>query len=349
VTISPTGRLRLGVLGCGRVLQRFHLPALRRLPEIELAAAFDTDPNRDRWARDLQHARLCSSFDELLCSELDALLVLTPPQAHPAPVVKALEAGLHVLVEKPMALEVSDGVRMIDAAARSDRRLQVGFSRRFRRPYRELRSALGRMDWTTIREVRFELSFPTSSWRAETDFLGNHALGGDVFDDVLSHQIDLVGWLLGQPQEVRATHDGSPDGPVHADFRLRDLEVHCDAAHGSYAERLELSLGDGRALEASGSGFGFGWVGFPALGRRRAFLRDRIALLGNRLLGQPNVTLLSFEDQLRDFERCIRGGGSEGASGPDGLRAVEIVQACRASANHGGAWRKVGLNARPVA
>jgi predicted dehydrogenase len=352
VTGSPTGQLRLGVLGCGQVFQRFHLPALARFPAIQLAAASDTDPNRDRWARDLPpHTALCSSLETLLHRgpDLDALLILTPPQAHAEAVVPALQAGLHVLVEKPMALDVTDGARMVEAATRAGRRLQVGFSRRFRRPYRQLHSLTSELDRSRLREVRFELAFPSSSWRAQTDFLGNQALGGGVFDDVLSHQIDLIRWMFGQPQEVRAIQQRSEDGPVRAEFRLGDLLVRCDAAHGSYAERIEVMLADGRVLEATGSRLGKTRSNFPALRRGRALLQDRMALLGNRLLGRPNVTVRSFEDQLRDFERGVRGGHSEGASGEDGLRAVEIVHACKASADGGGTWRKPNLNARPAA
>jgi predicted dehydrogenase len=350
---SPSPRqLRLGVLGCGTVFQRFHLPALARVPAIQLLAASDTDPNRERWARGLQtHTAQLGSLEELLHRgpKLDALLVLTPPQAHAEVVVTALEAGLHVLVEKPMALDIGEAARMVDAASRARRRLQVGFCRRFRAPYQLLRSMLGALAREQLREVRFELAFPTSTWKAQTDFLGNPVLGGGVFDDVLSHQVDLIRRMLGEPQEVRAVQEHPPDGPVRADFRLGNLLVRCDAAHARYAERIEAVLADGRVFEASGSRVRSSKASFPELRRRRALLQDRVALLRDRLLGRANVTLMSFEEQLRDFERAIRSGRSEGASAEDGLRAVEIVQACRASADEGGAWRKPEISARPAA
>lgn len=343
--------LRLGVLGCGRVFERFHYPALSSLPSIQLVAASDTDSRRQQWARDRSPNPLVfSSLQELLRgAELEALLVLTPPATHADAVVQALEAGLHVLVEKPMALDPIDGARMTEAARRCQRRLQVGFSRRFREPYRRLREHLGQSQGRQLHEVRFELAFPTASWKAQTDFLGDQALGGGVLDDVLSHQIDLICWLFGWPAEVRAEASDSRDGTVRAELRLGGLTVGCTAAHGPYRERLEVGLEGGGMLEASGTRFRAGGSGFPAWRRYRAPLMDRLSLLSDRFLGRTNTTLASFVAQLQDFEGALNGRQSDGASGEDGEMVIQVVQACRTSARNGGAWQRVELSARPAA
>ena len=296
---------RLGVIGCGRVFERFHLPAIARVPTIELAAACDTDPSRFSWAA---RQALYATAAELICHPgLDAILVLTPPAHHADAAVRALESGLHVLVEKPMALERAEGRRMVQAGRLAGRRLQVGFSRRYREPYRQLRAALGGVDRSQLRAARFQLSVPTSSWGARTEFLGNEAQGGGVFDDVLSHQVDLVGWLLGTPSEVRAEMGTLGKGIVNADLRLDSVIVSCQAGHGRYAEWLEVELADGRVLQASGSRFRISSRGSPSWRRRSALIMDRAALLGNRVRRRPNVSLTSFERQLRDFEIAARG------------------------------------------
>jgi predicted dehydrogenase len=110
--------------------------------------------------------------------------------------VRALEAGVAVLVEKPMALTVDEGRRMAEATSRAGRRVQVGFARRFREPYRRLRSALEAIDRREWRAVHFELAFPTTGWNAHTAFLGDDAQGGGVLDDVLSHQVAVRGLRL---------------------------------------------------------------------------------------------------------------------------------------------------------
>src|SRR4051812_34714080 len=98
--------LRLGVIGCGRGFERVHLPAISRIPEISLAAACDTDHHRLEWGKHrAAPPALFGNPGELLGYQgLEAVLVLTPPPSHALNVIEALQAGLHVLVEKPMAL-----------------------------------------------------------------------------------------------------------------------------------------------------------------------------------------------------------------------------------------------------
>lgn len=338
--LSPP--LRLGVVGCGRVFQRFHLPAIARVPTVELVTASDADPARLRWAESRSpRPALASSLEELLAQPgLEALLVLTPPASHAEIAMRALNRGLHVLVEKPMTLDPNEARRMVSAARKAERRLQVGFTRRFREPYRRLRTCLADIDVPKIHAIHFELAFPTASWNAETDFLGDDRRGGGVLDDVLSHQVDLICWLLGKaPDRVRAEPGGrAAGGGIRAELRFGDLAARCEAAHGPYVERLSLAMEDGSVLEASGSWTRRTRTRFPSLRRQRAAFMDRLALVGSRLLRRPNITLVSFERQLRDFGRAVRGGISHGATGDEGLRAVEIVRACGESARLDGSW-----------
>jgi predicted dehydrogenase len=348
---SPAPQLRLGVLGCGRVFQRFHLPALSRIASIQLMAACDTDRRQHQWAQGRSSSPLLfGSLDDLIRhADVEALLVLTPPASHAEVVVRALDAGLHVLVEKPMALTPEEGAQMVQASRHAGRRLQVGFSRRFRDPYRRLRERVRQLEPGQLRAVRFELAFPTRSWGAQTDFLGNDSRGGGVLDDVLSHQIDLICWLWALPVEVRSEAGSLSGGAVRVELRLGNVLMQCEAAHGAYLERLELELSDGMVLEATGSALRKGPAAFPALRRHRARIGDQLSLLNDRLFGRTNTTLNSFEAQLRDFERGIRGGQSDGASGEDGLRVIQIVEACRESMCDGGKWRRLTLSARPAA
>src|SRR6476660_5879328 len=132
--------IRLGVLGCGRVFERFHLPAIDHTPSTTLVGAADVEAARLAWAASRSpRPALGRSLEELQAqTDLDALLILTTPTAHAGLAVQALEAGLHVLVEKPMALTVTEGRRMTDVARSRGRLLQVGLTRRFREPYGRL-------------------------------------------------------------------------------------------------------------------------------------------------------------------------------------------------------------------
>jgi UDP-N-acetylglucosamine 3-dehydrogenase len=335
--------LRLGVLGCGRVFERFHLPAIDRTPGVTLAAACDAHPARLAWAarRTPRPALTAFSADLLSGPPLDAVLILTPPGSHADLTIQALEAGVAVLVEKPMAMTVEEGRRMVEAASRAGRRVQVGFARRFREPYRRLRSALDAIDRREWRAIHFELAFPTTGWNAHTTFLGDEAQGGGVLDDVLSHQVDLLRSMLGAgPDAVRAVAGGSSGG-VRVELRFGELTAECLAAHGPYAERLTVELADGRRLEATGSRMNSVCTGSPTWRRRRALFLDRVALLAGRMHRRPNVSRVSFERQLQDFVQAVRGGVAVGATADDGVVVLQVLEACRESARLGRGWREV--------
>jgi predicted dehydrogenase len=330
--------LRLGVLGCGRVFERFHFPAIDRTPDVALAAAADPDPARLAWAAARSpRPTLAESLDGLLGrTPLDAVLILTPPATHADLAERATEAGLHVLVEKPMGLTVADGRRIVDAARTHGRRIQVGYARRFRAPYRALHAHL-RGGGAAAVSTDFELAFATTEWGAHSAFLGDASRGGAPIEDVLSHQVDLLGWLLGAgPDAVRAELDGA--GAVQADLRFGRLTARCRASHGTYAERLEVVLSDGRVLEATGSRLSSSRPSRSPWRRRRGLVLDRLALVRDKLLRRPNVSRTSFELQLRDFSAAVRGAPAAGAGAEDGLRVLNVLEACRRSSRQGGAW-----------
>ena len=338
-----TASLRLGVIGCGRVFEKFHLPAIGRVPDVELAAAADANVSHLAWAdRFAARPRLLSSAAAMIeVGGLDAVLVLTPPATHAQIVVRSLEAGLHVLVEKPMALDVAEGARMVDAARGANRRLHVGFTRRFREPYRRLRQLLIEAGPASVKSARFELSFSTADWAAHSGFAGDDHQGGGPLDDVLSHQVDLLDWLLGPAEAVRA--EAGSGQTVHADLQIGSVNLHCRASHGPYREHLELFLRDGRSLQASGTGASAARSGSRWWGSNKAWLGDRLQLARDRIGGRPNATLLSFERQLRDFQAAVRGLPSDGATGKDGLRTIALIQACRVSLSSGGSWQRAAL------
>jgi predicted dehydrogenase len=330
--------LRLGVLGCGRVFERFHLPALDRVPGLELAAACDNDPARLEWAhRRAKPPELYHSAATLTRAEgLDAVLVLTPPASHATAVTQSLRAGLHVLVEKPMALNPQEGRDMLEAAQQARRILRVGFTRRFREPYQRIRRLLVNAGMRVVGGA-FELSFSTAEWQARSNFLGDDRQGGGVIEDVLSHQVDLLSWLLGAPDAVRA--EGGTATALRAEIRMGDAKVICQAGHGPYREHLRIDLDDGHSLQATGSRMWVGQRQDSPWRQRGAWLGDRLGLARDRLLRRPNATLNSFERQLRDFQDALRGMESVGATGAEGLRVIEIAAACRTSLAAGGSWQ----------
>jgi predicted dehydrogenase len=343
---AAAGRLRLVAAGCGQVFERFHLPAILRVPEVALVGACDPSAERRAWLLErLPLLPVAATLEELLVSApADALLILAPPAAHRDLALRGLGAGLHLLIEKPMALSSPDAAAMLEAAAQAGRRLQVGFTRRFREPYQRLYHAL-RQEAGVVHAVRAELAVPVAQWAAHGEFSGRDALGGGVLDDVLSHVVDLLGWLLGAwPTAMRVTDGSASSQRVCCELQFPSgLVAHCTAAHSRYVERIEVGVGKDRWLLASGTRFRRGAAGGDAWRSRRAALDDQLALMTGRLLGRPGVTPESFARQLRDFVRAVRSEGEVcGADGVAGACTVATIEACR-RATASGRWEPVAL------
>jgi predicted dehydrogenase len=352
-------RLRLAVAGCGRAFERFHLPALRRSPDWQVAAVVDPSPERRRWAEAaLPGTAAFESLAELLASvEADALLVTSPPESHAELALLGLGRGLHVLVEKPMATSAEEAARLVAASAAARKHLAVGFNRRFRRPYASLRNALESRAGAEVRAARSELVTSIGRWGGSSPGGVPDAPGGQlrrVLLDVAVHQLDLLPWLLGKSlREVKArwleaggldARDGDGAVVMEIDLSLGEgCTARCVAGHGRrYRENLEVDIA-GRTLVAGPTAcFESSRRPGPWL---HGFARARAMghLLLRRALGRPSVTGESFSAQLDAFAAAARGDDRRfrGATAACGLRSALAIEACLESLAGGGEWRPV--------
>ena len=120
VSSQATRPVRLGIIGCGRVLSGPYRPVLDRLlgeGAAEVTVACDVVAEREAFVRDAFGAKRFTSNhrDVLEADDVDVVLVLTPPTSHAGLTIEALEAGKHVLVEKPVALDLADASRVLRA------------------------------------------------------------------------------------------------------------------------------------------------------------------------------------------------------------------------------------------
>lgn len=181
-------RVRVGVVGVG-ALGRHHARVYAELPEAELVGICDSQTDR---AETVAREYGCAVFENAsrLFREVEAVSIAAPTVLHAPLGLEALEAGVHVLVEKPIAADLAQADRLIERAAARNRILQVGHSERFN-PV--LRAVL-----PYVRRPRF----------FEAHRLGvfvPRSLDVDVVLDLMIHDLDLVLWLVGQPiAEIRA-------------------------------------------------------------------------------------------------------------------------------------------------
>ena len=123
--------LRVGIAGCGKIAQMRHLPEYDRHPGAQILGLFDLNMERAGALARQYHAKTYATFEEMLADpQLDAVSICTVNAAHAAMTIAALEAGKHVLCEKPMAVSLSDCEEMVRAARESGRELMIGQNQR---------------------------------------------------------------------------------------------------------------------------------------------------------------------------------------------------------------------------
>ncbi|MDM5197950.1 Gfo/Idh/MocA family oxidoreductase [Fictibacillus enclensis] len=197
------GKLKIGVIGCGTIAKYRHLPEYDANPEVELVAVCDLEPERAEAYAEQYGAKALTDYNELLqIEELDAVSVCLPNYLHAPVTIDALNAGKHVLCEKPMATSREEAEQMIEAAAQNGKKLMIGHNQRFVAAHKKAKELISSGAIGKIYSFRtaFGHAGPEGwsvdgrdSWffRKSEAFIG--AMG-----DLGVHKTDLLRFLLGE-------------------------------------------------------------------------------------------------------------------------------------------------------
>ncbi|WP_167523226.1 Gfo/Idh/MocA family protein [Pseudomonas denitrificans (nom. rej.)] len=131
--------LRVAIVGMGK-MGSLHYAAWQRLPDVRVTTLVDCEPDRIRWAT--AQEMICFENTQELVGKVDVAVIATPSDQHVDNALPLLEAGIHCLVEKPLALTFAGCRRLVDASRRSGALLAVGHSERFNPALHLARSAL---------------------------------------------------------------------------------------------------------------------------------------------------------------------------------------------------------------
>ena len=190
--------VHLGIIGCGRIVQRVHLRHLTSIGGVEIAAFADpSDDARAAVAKRLPDATGYADPSKLLKhSGLDAVVIATPPAGHAPLAEAALRAGLAVYVEKPLATTRAEAEGLLAVEAQTRGTLNVGFNYRFNPQVVDARRRIKAGDLGRVLSI--QSSFTTAP-RDTPDWKKNRAAGGGVLLDLAVHHLDLVSFLVGRP------------------------------------------------------------------------------------------------------------------------------------------------------
>lgn len=219
-------KVKIGIIGIGN-MGSGHCGTLLKgtIENAQLAAVADVKESRRKWARENlpDCVKIYESDKELIQSaSCDAVLIAVPHYQHPEITIRALEAGLNVLCEKPAGVYTKQVREMNEAAARSDKVFALMFNQRTDHRYRKMHELvqsgelgeIKRVNWIITDWYRTQLYYDSGQWRGTWD-----GEGGGVLLNQCPHQLDLIQWICGMPSKVRAyCHEG----------KWHDIEVEDD-------------------------------------------------------------------------------------------------------------------------
>lgn len=196
-------KIRVAVIGCGSIAKHRHLIEYNNNPHVEIVAVCDINEARVKETAEKYHAKAYTSYEALLESEnIDAVSVCLPNYLHAPVSIAALNAGAHVLCEKPMATSREEAEQMIEAAKRNNKKLMIGHNQRFVSSHQKARKLIEQGEVGKIYSFRTSFGHGgPEGWSADGAdswfFKKDQAFIG-AMGDLGVHKADLLRYLLGE-------------------------------------------------------------------------------------------------------------------------------------------------------
>lgn len=319
--------MRFGLAGVGRI-GASHAETLVKLDEVDSLVIADADVTRARQAADHLGAEMAVDVDALFGANLDAVVIAAPTVTHPELILRAVEAGVPVFCEKPVATDIEGTLRVIEQIASSDVPVQIGFQRRFDVGYQAVRNAIreGQLGWIhTLRATTMDPAPPPAEYIPTS---------GGFFRDCSVHDFDIIRWVTGREvSEVYAV--GANRG---ADFFTAAGDVDTAAALLTLDDDT-IALVSGTRYNAAGYD-----VRLEALGSEGdlvAGLDERVPLWS----AEPNITWptgpaypgfmtrfkAAYEAELQAFTGVAAGETPSPCTAKDALEAFYVAEAAERS------------------
>ena len=353
----PANPLRIAIIGPGKVAH-LHAKAVLETPDTALVAVYGRTYQKAEDFANQYGIRAYSDINDMVDREnVDLCIVTTPHPAHREPTVAALDAGSHVLVEKPLASSLEDCDAMLEAARRNGRYLGTISQRRFYAPSMRIRQAIdtGQIGKPVLGMVqmlgwRGEAYYQSDPWRGSWS-----GEGGGVLVNQAPHQLDLLLWYMGEAEEVfgiwrNLNHpyievddtavaivkfkNGGLGNLVVSNSQKPGLygKVH---VHGENGASVGVQTDGGSMFVAGMSGITDPpvndlWTVPGEENELSAFVAEDTAFFN-----QIDALTYYFGLQIADFRDAIRDGRPPTVTGEDGRRVVALFQAIYESTRTG--------------
>ena len=340
--------LNVAVIGTG--MGRYHMKEFVESPNVKLLAVCDLNrAEAEQFAREYHAEQVFTDYHDLWnLKGLDAVSIAIPNYLHAPVTIEALEHGLHVLCEKPMATSLAEARRMVETAERAGKRLMIGMSQRFRPQSLALRGMVERGElgeiyyargtWIRRRGMPVIHFAPGGSMGRGTWFVSRERAGGGALFDIGVHMFDLTWWLMGSPKPVTVSA-ASYRNLTNEEFARRGIKCDVD----------ELSSALVRFEGGVSAFFDISWVAnqkddmnVRVFGTKAGFEVYPPTIYREPQWGELHTDSVEIKllDQgltpRRHFVDCIRDPGKEMiASGKECLGVMAVLDGVRCSAECG--------------
>lgn len=317
--------VRLALVGCGAVVEQFYAPAILKQSDVVVSALVDSNPQRaSRLLAQFPGAEILESIAEK-GSLFDAAVVAVPHNLHAEICCALLNCDKHVLVEKPMAHNLSDCDQMIQANQKSRGTLSIGQMRRFAPSIQLGKKVLDAGILGTIKQFRI-FEGDTYDWPVQTPFVfDKKAAGGGVLIDNGAHTLDILLWYFGSFTEIYYKDDSF--GGVEADC-IVDLKTPTNISGHLELSRTRKMSADLEIIGEKGDlNVNYKTGGFKLRLKNDVCLEYQIIPV-KATSEVPSIWHYMIEEQFRRWIQGIQDQLEPFVSGEEGRKVVELIQRC---------------------
>lgn len=313
--------MKFGIISFAHMHAYSYARALGEIPGVVLTGIADPDPNRGKAAAEQYKASYYADYRELLTTDIDAVIICSPNADHKEHAVAAAQAGKHILCEKPISVNIVDAKAMIDAADKAGVVLQTAFPVRHAEPIRRLKAAVdaGKLgDIIAINATNHGKMPP--GW-----FLDPVQAGGGAVMDHTVHVADIVRWML--KTEFTQVY-------AEVDTLLHDVDIDdCGMLTMELASGAIMSLDPSWSRPDTFTTWGdvtVELIGTKGVASIDVFRQAGMLYVANRPSSPGGVYEQPWgndadRELIEAFIAAVNGEPNEGASGWDGLKAMEVA------------------------
>jgi len=321
--MTSSAPFRLAIIGIGKISFGSHIPAALASPQIELVAFVDPDTTRAReiaseFGLDIEIVAAIAEMTQ----EVDGAVIATPNHLHAPLAIECLDKGINVLIEKPLASTVEEGLQIIEAEKKSGQKVSVGYCTRYYPNYQLFKQLLDRNYFGRISRFAYQFGTP-GGWSTFSNYIMDREnVGGGVLVVTGTHFLDRMIDMFGFPDEVRLLEDslGGPEANARLLMRFGEGPAQI-SGYASFSKTTALS--PGMVLETE---------------KGHVLLADNQTDLILYPDGSPDLAvslhkpdrskteICQFQLQIEDFVHSCQQDRKPMVSAAEGLRSLELLE-----------------------